>query len=71
MSVTVLQFRNLRFLLQSQHETPAFFLDCVVPVNKDKAVNKLGFKFDKNNFSRTIKSSLKIYCESLPNSLRQ
>ena len=60
MCVTISQFCDLWFLLQSQHKTPAFFLDCVVPVNKDKAVNKLGFRFDKNNFFRTIKSSLKI-----------
>ena len=60
MCVTISQFCDLWFLLQSQHKTPAFFLNCVVPVNMDKAVNKLAFRFDKNNFSRAIESSLKI-----------
>ena len=63
MCVTISQFCDLWFLLQSQHNMPAFFLDSVVPVNKDKAVKKLGFRFDKKGFSQTIKSSLKIYCE--------
>ena len=51
MCVTISQFCDLWFLLQSQHKMPAFFLDSVVPVNKDKAVNKLGFRFDKKGFS--------------------
>ena len=59
MSVTLLQSCNLWFLLPSKHKTYGFFLDFLVPANKDQAVNKSAFGSDKNNFSLAINSSLK------------
>ena len=50
MSVTILQLSSFSFLLQSKHKTSAFFLNFLLPANKDWAVKKSAFGYDKKIF---------------------
>ena len=57
MSLKVFQLSNLWFLLQNKQNKSAFFLEFLVTVIKDGALNKSAFGSNKNNFSLKINSS--------------
>ena len=57
MRLKILQLCYLWFLLQIKHKTSALFLDFLVPVIKDGALNKSELGSAKKNFSLTINSS--------------
>ena len=57
MSLKVFQLSNLWFLLQNKQNKSAFFLEFLVTVIKDGALNKSVFGSNKKNFSLKINSS--------------
>ena len=57
MSLKVFQLSNLWFLLQTKQNKSAFFLEFLVTVIENGALNKSAFGSNKKNFSLKINSS--------------
>ena len=57
MSLKVFQLSNLWFLLQNKQNKSAFFLEFLVTVIENGALNKSAFGSNKKNFSLKINSS--------------